>query len=131
MATRPWVTAEEVRAYTEQQEVKDRSDDKLAFDIVRAETKVIAKTNNTFEDSETYATIPDPVKKAVILLAEMYARGAVETSKKKVKSETYDDYSYTAEVSSYTVDDLDIDDLLSPYVLVGGKGKTVMRLRKL
>ena len=130
MATRPWVTPAEVKAYSSQADVEGRSDERLAFDISRAELKVIAKTNNAFPD-ETYPTIPEPVKMAVILLAEAYAKNAVEATRKQVKSETFDDYSYTAESSTIEIDALDLDDLLADYVLTTGRGKTVMRMRKL
>ncbi len=132
MAARPWVIPEEVIAYTEIPGVKSRPADKLAFDIFRAEQKVIAKTNNMFDD-EKYSEIPEPVKKAVILIAEMYARNAVEAGKEhpNVKSETFDDYSYTVSDAITDADDLDIDDLLSDYVLPVGRGKTVMRIRRL
>ena len=130
MATRPWVTPAEVKAYSSQADVEGRSDERLAFDISRAELKVIAKSNNAFPD-ETYPTIPEPVKMAVILLAEAYAKNAVEATRKQVKSETFDDYSYTAESSTIEIDALDLDDLLADYVLTTGRGKTVMRMRKL
>ena len=130
MATRPWVTPAEVKAYSSQADVEGRSDERLAFDISRAELKVIAKTNNAFPD-ETYPTIPEPVKMAVIPLAEAYAKNAVEATRKQVKSETFDDYSYTAESSTIEIDALDLDDLLADYVLTTGRGKTVMRMRKL
>ena len=93
--------------------------------------KVIAKTNNNFEDEEKYPEIPEPVKMAVILLTEAYAKNAVEATRKQVKSETFDDYSYTAESSTIDIEALDLDDLLGPYVLTTGRGKTVMRMRKL
>ena len=129
MATRPWVQPEEVKAYTSQEVVENRPAEKLAFDISRAELKVMSKTNNKFE---TYDAIPEPVKMAVILLAEAYARNVVEAAKEKqLKSETFDDYSYTVESSTIDIEDLDIDDLLADYVLSTGRGKTVMRLRKL
>jgi len=131
MAARPWVTPEEVKAYTSQEDVQNRPDEKLAFDISRAELKVIAKTNNNFEDEEKYPEIPEPVKMAVILLTEAYAKNAVEATRKQVKSETFDDYSYTAESSTIDIEALDLDDLLGPYVLTTGRGKTVMRMRKL
>lgn len=131
MAARPWVTPEEVKAYTSQEDVQNRPDEKLAFDISRAELKVIAKTNNNFEDEEKYPEIPEPVKMAVILLTEAYAKNTVEATRKQVKSETFDDYSYTAESSTIDIEALDLDDLLGPYVLTTGRGKTVMRMRKL
>ena len=131
MAARTWVTPEEVKAYTSQEDVQNRPHEKLAFDISRAELKVIAKTINNFEDEEKYPEIPEPVKMAVILLTEAYAKNAVEATRKQVKSETFDDYSYTAESSTIDIEALDLDDLLGPYVLTTGRGKTVMRMRKL
>lgn len=44
----------------------------LQTDITRAEEYVIAYTNNKFEDSTAYPTIPAAVKTAVIILAEAY-----------------------------------------------------------
>lgn len=133
MAARPWVQPEEVREYSEVPGVQERSDEKLAFDIFRAEQKVISKTNNRFDTEEYKEGIPEPVRKAIILIAEFYARGATEIGKEHpgLKSESFDDYSYTADDSWTEFDSLDIDDLLSTYVLTTGRGKTVMRLRKL
>lgn len=129
MAARPWVIPEDVRQYTSHEDVSNRPDEKLVFDISRAELKVIAKTNNSF--GEEYPEIPDPVKMAVILLAEAYAKNAVEATKKQIRSETFDDYSYSAESGTVDIDNLDIDDLLADYVLTKGRGKTVMRMRAL
>lgn len=129
MAARPWVTPEGVRQYTSHEDVSNRPDEKLVFDISRAELKVIAKTNNSF--GEEYPEIPDPVKLAVILLAEAYAKNAVEATKKQIRSETFDDYSYSVESGTVDIDNLDIDDLLADYVLAKGRGKTVMRMRAL
>lgn len=131
MAARPWVTPDEVISYTEQEDVKKRSAKQLAFDISRAELKVIAKTNNQFGDEGYPDGVPEPVKMAVILLAEAYAKNAIEAAKKQIKSETFDDYSYTLASGMIDIDDLDLDDLLADYVLTTGRGKTVMRMRKL
>ncbi len=129
MAARPWVTPEDVRQYTSHEDVSNRPDEKLVFDISRAELKVIAKTNNSF--GEEYPEIPDPVKMAVILLAEAYAKNSVEATKKRIRSETFDEYSYSVESGTVDIDNLDIDDLLADYVLAKGRGKTVMRMRAL
>lgn len=130
MAARPWATPEEIREYTSHEEVKTRTDAKLKFDIARAEIKVINKTNNSFPDEE-YPEIPEAVKMAVMLLAEAYAKNDVEATKKQIKSETFDDYSYTAESATIDIDDLDLDDLLAAYVKSTGRGTAVFRLRKL
>lgn len=133
MAARPWVVPDEIIAYTENTGVKNRPAEKLAFDIFRAEQKVIAKTHNPFTDEQYADAIPESVKKAIILIAELYARNAIDAGKEhpNVKSESFDDYSYTVDESASDVDNLDIDDLLSDYVLPVGRNKTVMRLRKL
>ena len=68
---------------------------------------------------------------AVILLAEAYAKNAIEATKKQIRSETFDDYSYSVESGAVDIDDLDVDDLLAEYVLAKGRGKTVMRMRAL
>ena len=67
MAERPWVLPKEVKAYTDIEAVQKRKREKLQMDISRAEQYVITYTRNRFED---YDKIPDPVKTAVILLAE-------------------------------------------------------------
>ena len=50
--SRPWVTPKDVKDYTEQEDVKNRPDEKLAFDITRAEQKIISITNNRFDSEE-------------------------------------------------------------------------------
>lgn len=50
MAERPWVTPEELKEYTEFEEVKNRADSKLKIDISRAESWVIDYCNNRFDD---------------------------------------------------------------------------------
>lgn len=131
MATRPWVQPQEVKDYTEFQEVKDRDGKKLAIDIARAEHWVINYCNNRFDDAEKFPTIPEPVKTAVILLAEAYAHNAVEVTKARMKSETFDDYSYTAESTLISVDDVDVASLLDDYTIAQPLNGVTMRLRKL
>lgn len=127
---RPWTTPEELKAYSELKEVQERKDDKLKFDISRAEMKIISITNNRF-DGEEVTELPEPVKMATILVAEAYAKNAVEAGKKKIKSETFDDYSYTAESGLIEIESLDLAGLLDDYVIEKGSGKIVMKLRKL
>lgn len=130
MAVRPWVKPQEVKEYTEFKEVKDRDNKKLAVDIARAEHWVINYCNNRFDD-EKYPTIPEPVKTAVILLAEAYAHNAVEVTRARLKSETFDDYSYTAESAVLSVKDLDVASLLDDYTIAQPQNGVTMRLRKL
>lgn len=128
MAKRPWVTPQEVKEYTEIAAVQKRTDARLAVDIARAEQYVISLTHNKFEDSET---IPAAVKTAVILLAEAYGNNAVEASR-TVKSETFDDYSYTASDSSViSIDGLDLASLLEEFTITTPNNGVTMRMRKL
>lgn len=123
MAARPWVLPSGVRSYTDHKEVQSRDDSKLAMDIFRAETKVISMTHNRFDQKnsdgeEIYPVIPDQVKLAVILLAEAYAFNVARKSAVQKKSETFDDYAYeAAEASDIDMSALDIDELLSDYVI--------------
>lgn len=125
---RPWITPKDVKNYTSHQEIKKRPDEKLAFDIARAELKIIHITNNKFEE---YEELPEAVKIATILVAEAYAKNGIEATKKNIKSETFDDYAYTVESSLIDLSSLDLDELLADYIVAKGIGKVVMKLRKL
>lgn len=127
MAVRPWVTPQEIRDYTEIQSVRERNDARLAVDISRAEQYVISYTNNDFSD---YEEIPQNVKTAVILLAETYGYNSV-ISAKEVTSETFDDYSYTAENNTISFDTLGIKPLLEEFIKVKPKNGVTMRLMRL
>ena len=131
MAERPWATPEELKEYTEFEEVKNRADSKLKIDISRAESWVIDYCNNRFDDPEKYPEIPENVKTAVLLIAEAYAHNAVEQTKVRLKSETFDDYSYTAESSIIDVGKLGVESLLDDYVIVQPLNGVTMRLRSL
>lgn len=123
---RPWILPEDVKSYTSHKEVAERSDERLKFDIARAEMKIIHITNNKFTNCEE---IPEPVKMAVILVAEAYAKNDIEAAKKKIKSESFDDYSYTLESGTINLDSLDLEELLRDYIITDGIGKIVMKLR--
>lgn len=127
MTARPWVTPSEVKAYSENPKVQQRSDDRLSMDIARAESYVITATHNNFS---AYENIPDDVKRAIILLAEHYAISAIQTSS-MYQSETFDDYSYTAKSSESSIDSLGISALLTDYIISEPKNGVTMRLRKL
>lgn len=128
--SRPWITPEDVKNYTEQKDVKERADEKLKFDITRAEQRVIKITNNRF-DSDEYTELPEPVRMATILIAEAYAKNTVEGTRRQIKSETFDDYSYTAESATIGLDNLNLEELLADYIIEAGIGKVVMKLRSL
>lgn len=127
--TRPWVTPAEVRDYSDYADVRDRSDAKLAIDITRAEQVVISYTHNRFDDKDM-EEIPPNVKTAVILLAERFAHMAFKVTR-EYKSETLDDYSYTANDEELTLAELGIGALLDDFVLSEASGSVFMRLRKL
>ena len=131
MATRPWVTPEEVKEYTDNQGVKNRGDGKLEIDIFRAEQDVILYTNNRFEDSEKFPEIPQPVRIATLLLAEMYANASVDIDKGNFKSETFDDYSYTIADTAKKKDNLDLSSLLDEFVENAPRSPVNMSLQKL
>lgn len=88
-------------------------------------------TANRFDDPEKYPEIPENVKTAVLLIAEAYAHNAVEQTKVRLKSETFDDYSYTAESSIIDVGKLGVESLLDDYVVVQPLNGVTMRLRSL
>lgn len=131
MAAMPWITPEDLKKYTDIKAVKERDDDKLKVDIYRAEQKVISITNNRFDDDAEFPEIPEPVRVATLLLSEAYAKNTLERAKeKRLKGETFDDYSYTAESGEINIEDLDIYGLLSDYITESG-GDTLLRIRKL
>ena len=126
---RPWVTPQEVKDYSDFDDVQQRSEKKLKVDISRAEQVVISYTHNRFDD-EALESIPGGVKTAVILLAERYAHTSFVASK-AYKSETLDDWSYTVNDSEVSLVDLGLNALLDEYVLPIAAGSLFMRLRKL
>lgn len=127
MAKRPWVTPQEVKEYSEIPAVQQRSDTRLAVDIARAEQYIITYTHNSFKDMEES---PASVKMAVLLLAEAYGHNAIIAAK-EVKSETFDDYSYTAESSQISVEALDLSALLDDYVINEPRNGVTLRMRRL
>lgn len=139
--TRPWVSPQQVKEYTDIAAVKERADAKLAVDIGRAEQYVINYTHNDFSDIAYATTIPAEVIYAIIILAEAYANQAIITAKQSgvitekngMKSETFDDYSYSLSDSAVEIDiaSLNLSSLLDAYILADATGKVVFRMRKL
>lgn len=125
MAKRPWVTPKEVKDYSEIQAVQERKDERLVVDIARAEQYVITYTHNAFKKE-----LPQAVKTAVLILAEAYGYNAAIAAK-EVKSETFDDYSYTAETRQISIGELDLAALLDEYVIPEPRRSITMRMRKL
>jgi hypothetical protein len=131
MADRPWALPADIIAYTDYKQVQERNETKLMVDISRAEQYVIAYTNNDFSADKT---IPDSVKTAIILLAEAYAYNACADTRsggRRMKSESFDDYSYSSDDAYINIDDLDVKILLDPYVKVTARNGITMRMRKL
>ena len=126
MAVRTWVTPQEVREYSELPAVQSRSEVRLAVDIARAEQDVITYTHNDFAEE----ALPLAMKTAVLLLAEFYAQNAV-TSGQTIKSETFDDYSYTTETVAASIEKLDLAALLEEYVKPNARCGVTLRMRKL
>lgn len=133
MAERPWAQPDEIRAYTDRQSVKDRTDAKLAVDISRAEQYVINYTRCKFDDPNKFPVVPASVKTAVILLAETYAANAASLGAGAgvYKSESFDDYSYTTADTSYIIGNLDLGPLLDEFIQASAKNTITMRMRKL
>ncbi len=138
--TRPWVSPQQVKEYTDIGAVKERTDDKLKVDIARAEQYVINYTHNDFSATIYATSIPDEVKYAVILLAEAYANQAIISAKQSgtkishggANSETFDDYSYSiSDGAEIDIASLNLSSLLDGYILAGATGKVVLRMRKI
>lgn len=127
---RPWVTPAQVIDYTSSEKVKERGDSKLTFDIARAEKYVIFHTHNRFTAPEYNYSIPPDVTMAIILLAEAYAKQACIQKEGAMKSETFDDYSYTVDDANLA-EKLGLGALLEEYILPEDSGKIIMKLRKL
>ena len=128
MPARPWVRPADVTAYSEYKSVKERSEAKLVVDILRAENYVISYTNNTFEDLEE---IPESVKTATIIVAEAYGYNACLAAR-EMKSEQFDDYSYTAaDASPIDIGSLDLGPLLDEYTKTAPRNGVTLRMRKL
>lgn len=133
MAERPWAMPEDVKLYTDFEDVLNRADIKLKKDISRAEIYVLSYTNNKdLLDNTIYPDIPEEVKTAVIILAEAYGHNAVEKTK-TLKSETFDDYSYTAESNSIDLNSVydEIATLLEDFKKAKPNNLVNMSLRKL
>lgn len=127
MAKRPWVSPQEVKEYSEILTIQQRSEARLTIDIARAEQYVITYTHNSFKDEEE---IPSAVKMAVLILAEAYGYNAGMAAK-EIKSETFDDYSYTTETNQISIEALDLAALLDDFVKTEPRNGVTFRMRKL
>ena len=118
MATRPWIEPHEVREYTTNPSVQQRSRARLLVDISRAEQYVITYCGHDFSDEVLYPELPSSVRTAMLLITELYASNAEAeaTGRSLLRSETNDDYSYTAQDVQTALDNLTVGPLLDPYV---------------
>ena len=64
MAERPWATPSDVREYSENKDVRNRSDARLKVDITRAEAEIIRYCHHDFS---SYKSIPEDVRNTLIL----------------------------------------------------------------
>lgn len=125
MPARPWVTPEEVKEYSIEPCVSDRTDARLKMDISRAESYILAYTRNkSLLDDDKYPTIPGDIKNAVIILAEYYG---VQSVKRGYTSESFDDYSYSKDVTTAVdISLLGLEYLLDDYIVSEGSGKITL-----
>ena len=122
-----WITPDEVREYSDIKAVKERNDSKLSVDITRAQQYIVTYTHNDFNE---FDEIPIAVKTAALILSEAYAHNSNISSNEK-KSETFDDYSYTAESVLISAQSLDLAALLDEFVITKPNNSVTMRMRKL
>ena len=122
-----WITPDEVREYSDIKAVKERNDSKLSVDITRAQQYIVTYTHNDFNE---FDEIPIAVKTAALILSEAYAYNSNISSNEK-KSETFDDYSYTAESVLISAQSLDLAALLDEFVITKPNNSVTMRMRKL
>lgn len=152
--TKPWITPSDVKNYSddvaivgrtvtitksdgtteEKVVVPARADNKILIDIKRAEALIIKYCHHDFSDAEKYPDLPDNVRTAAILLSEAIAHNAYlsTVAYSSYKSESFDDYSYTAgDATAVSIEDLGLSALLNEYVESQPKGNVFLRLRKL
>lgn len=148
--SRPWVAPTDVLSYSsdiavigsfksgENGEivtiVPARTREKIAIDITRAEAIIIKYCHHDFSNEEKYTSLPENVRVATILLAEALAHNdyVTHTAYSNYKSESMDDYSYTAgDATAVSIDGLNLSTLLDEYVENKPKRNVFFRLRRL
>lgn len=118
MAQRPWIAPYDVQEYSTNPAVQNRTHARLRIDIARAERYIMNYCGHDFADDEKYPEVPEDVRHADLLLTEFYAAQAEaeSTGRSLLKSETNDDYSYTAQDTQSALDNMTIGPLLDPFV---------------
>ena len=116
---RPWITPEELVKFTEHEGVKNKLPERMLVMISLAESKIIAYCKHDFSDKEKYSELPEAVKNATLILADAICYNDSLRTSGKLKSESYDDYSYSVDVTetSTDFDILGITSLLDPFIL--------------
>ena len=152
--TRPWITPASIKAYSSDVAIKgktrtkkdssgndptitvipERTNEKIAVDITRAEAMIIKYCHHDFSDTEKYPELPENVRVAAILLAEAIAHNdyVSTVAYSNYKSESMDDYSYTAgDATAVSISGLGLASLLDEYVTSQAKGGVLLRMRRL
>lgn len=126
--TRPWITPAQLRDFSDNSIVKNKSDAKLSAMITIAEGKIISYCHHDFSD-EKYTDLPAEIITAVLIIADALSYNDSLRATNNVKSETFDDYSYTIENSEIPIDFsvLGVKSLLDPFV-EDGSGSIIMRV---
>ena len=110
------ITPEQVVEYTAFDSVKARPSQKLASDILQAETELFSKAGHRF-DAPKYNSLPDEIVLALIKLSEYYALvNSDESLAKGYTSERLSDYSYTLS-DGRTVSKPAIDLLIAGHIM--------------
>lgn len=124
MAKRPWITANELTDFSNHKEVIDTNSVRTTVLISLAESKIIAYCHHDFSDDEIYPSIPEEVKNAALILSDALVYNDNLRNDVSIKSQTFDDYSYTAEETLVPVsfDELGLSTLLDNYVLDNTSG---------
>lgn len=127
---RPWVLPANLRSFTEHNEVNEKTDDKLAVMISIAERKVIDYCKHDFTSEEYELSLPQDVKNAVLIIADSLSYNDSLRITGSLKSESYDDYSYTVDVHEISTDFdiLGVSSLLDPYVMDDTGGSLNFRI---
>jgi len=121
------ITPEDIREYTIFDEVIERTDARLSYDIIQAQQDVFAFVGHRFE-LPIYTPLPEVVKLALVKVSEYYALiNSDDSLVKGFKSEKIGDYSYTAGEGSET-SSISLSNLLKDYVLPSAGGKLHFRM---
>lgn len=124
------ITPQEVKDYTAFEDVKERDNEQMKFDIIQASQDIFTFAGHKFTDSK-YAVLPEEVKLAFMKLTEYYALvNSDESITKGYTTEKIGDYSYTITNGS-VVQKFSLHTLLSDHLQLVGENRIRFRLRSL